>query len=85
MEDTNPLEDVNVTNEFGLSVGNNLPNHSRSVGGRTKYVTPVQHPIFRTKQSAYRFMGYLESLAEVLPDEDKAHTREQVLKAIREI
>lgn len=78
-------DNVDATNEFGLSLGQNLPNHSMTQIGRGKYIAPVIRdvPLFRTKQSAYRYAGWLMTMADMLPDEDGAHSWEQVLHAIR--
>ena len=79
---------INTVNEFMVSTGQNLPNHSSSLAGLPKFVSiigggkPMQ---FRTKQTIYRLAAWLLCLAEVkdLPDEPGAHTFEQVLEAIR--
>lgn len=77
-------EPINTENEFHLSRGENLPNHTASQGGkRQKFVRPVQQPIFRTRQSAYRFMGWLHTMAETLPDEDIPSTYEEILDRIQ--
>jgi len=83
----NPPE-VDTKNEYGLSAGSNLPNHSVSIAGRSKFVRQVvpNVPTFRTKQEAYRFAAWLTEMAEVhLPDEEGAelHTFEAVRDAIR--
>lgn len=74
---------VNTANEFALSAGQNLPNHTALGGRRAKFVRPIQHPLFRTRQSAYRFIGWLEAMAETLPDEDNPTSLEDVRAAIR--
>jgi len=81
-------KEVNTANELGLSAGSNLPNHSTSMAGRSKFVRQVQPsvPTFRTKQEAYRYAAWLTEMAEVhLPDEEGAelHTFEAVRDAIR--
>lgn len=77
---------VNTNNEYALSAGTNLPNHSTSLSGRGKFVkagipTP---PCFRTKQEVYRFCVYALILAEAhgLPDENGSHTFEQIQEAV---
>lgn len=81
-------DEIDTANEFLISFGQNLPNHSESIKGRGHFVRqslPVV-PTFRTKQMAYRFAAYLTTMAEVhLPDEDdaEAHTFEVVRDAIR--
>lgn len=76
---------VNTMNEFALSFGQNMPNHSWSQIGRGKFVR-VGTPdpcIWRTKQSAFRFAAWLATMAEMLPDEEGMHTLEQITEAIR--
>lgn len=86
-EPTASAVQINTANDYALNAGQNLANHSTSLAGRGKFVR-VGMPIpvvFRTKQAAYRFAAWLLALAEAhdLPDEDGAHTFEQVLEAIR--
>lgn len=78
-------ENVDTENEYLLSRGTNLPNHSLSQMGRGAFVTPNYQavPIFRTKQSAYRFAGWLLTMADTLPDEEGSHSFAQVLNAIK--
>jgi hypothetical protein len=87
MDETNEKEvhEVDTTNEYGLSSGKNLPNNTHSMKGQATFIKPMtfEPPIFRTKQSAYRFAGWLLTMAEVLPDEPGAHTLEQITQAIR--
>lgn len=83
----NPPE-INTLNEYGLSAGENLPNHSTAMRGRAKFIRQVQPnvPTFRTKQEAYRFAAWLVEMAEVhLPDEDgcELHTFEAMRHAIQ--
>lgn len=75
---------IDVTNQFGLSVGENLPNHTLSQQGRGKFVRPMvlTPPTFRTRQEAFRFAAWLLALADTLPDEDGAHEFEDVYAAI---
>lgn len=82
---------VDVSRDYPLTAAENLPNHSSATRGQTKFVRVGPHissgdyPIFRTKQSAYRFAGWLLTTVERhgLPDEDGAHSFEQVMEAIR--
>lgn len=78
------MNEINIDNEFQLVTGENMPNHITSLRGQSKFVRPVQHPMFRTKQSAYRFAGWLLMLSETLPDEDAPHSFEEIDSAIRE-
>lgn len=75
---------IDVTNEFALHTGTNLPNHSTTLSGRGKFVrVGSERPLFRTKQSAYRFAAWLLVMSDVLPDEDAAVSFEEVLDAVR--
>lgn len=77
---------VNTLNEFAISAGQNMENHTASMAGRGKFVRQMMPAVatFRTKQEAFRYAAYLVTLAENhLPDEDGAHTYEQVLHAIQ--
>lgn len=74
----------NIDNEFQLIPGKNMGNSSHAMQGRAAFVRPVQHPIFRTKQSAYRFIGWLESMVDGLPDEDEAASADEIREAIRQ-
>lgn len=77
---------VNTLNEFAISAGQNLDNHTASMSGRGKFVRQMMPtvPTFRTKQEAFRYAAYLVTMAEShLPDEDGEHTYEQVLHAIQ--
>ena len=83
----NPPE-IDTANEYGLSAGENLPNHSTAMRGRAKFVRQVlpNVPTFRTRQEAYRFSAWLVEMAEVhLPNEDgcELHTFEAVRDAIQ--
>jgi hypothetical protein len=77
---------VNVANQFALSAGENLPNHTLSQQGKGRFVRPMLQsvPTFRTKQEAYRFAGWLLALSVTLPDEDGAHDFDEVYAAILE-
>lgn len=81
-------QEINTSNDFLLSAGQNLPNHSTSLAGRGRFVRQslTEIPTFRTKQEAYRYAAYLITMAEVhLPDEEgsETHTFEVVLDACR--
>jgi len=82
--------EVNTQNDYAISVGQNLPNHTTSLVGRGKYVRQMisNFPIFRTKQEAYRYAAYLMLLAEnSLPDEEgcELHTFTAVVNAITNV
>ena len=70
MTDQPTTVEVNTANEFLLG----------SNGAR---LAPLIHPVFTTKQSAYRFMAWLECMAELLPDETPAHTLDELRHAVR--
>lgn len=76
--------EVDITNEFALHSGVNLPNHSTTLAGRGKFVrVGLSGPlVFRTKQQAYRFAAHLVSKAEILPGEDSDVSFEEVLDAV---
>lgn len=77
--------DISADNEFALTAGENLPNHSVSEGGkRAKFIRPIQHPIFRTRQSALRFMAWLDAMSVTLPDEDTPATYEQIQEKVQQ-
>lgn len=83
-ESLDPIE-IDTSNEYAISYGQNLPNHSFAAIGRAAFVrqgTPSL-PTFRTRQQAFRYAAYIISMAELLPDEAGEHTFEQVLDAIR--
>lgn len=87
-EGTDETPPVNTMNDYGLSAGQNLPNHSTSMVGRGKFIKQVTAlgPVFRDRQTAYRYAAYLVTMAEVhLPDENdcEAHDFPTVLAAIR--
>lgn len=80
--------EICVDNEYLLSCGQNLPNHTMSQAGRGKYVAQsiASIPMFRTKQAAFRYAAWLIELADgQLPDElDAASpTFDEVRNAIR--
>jgi hypothetical protein len=91
MTNSKPEQDViiDITNEFALHTGQNLPNHTSSLEGRGKFVR-VGYPapvIFRSKQEVYRFCAYALSMAETLPDETVgpvAHSFEQIQEAVND-
>lgn len=68
--------------------GENLPNHSTSLAGRGRYVrispqtATTTVPIFRTRQEAYRLAANLLCTAQELPNEDNAHTWDEILEAV---
>lgn len=85
MSDETP--EVDNTNEFIISKGENLPNHSTSMRGLGKFVrqsTPVV-PEFRTRHAAYRYAAWLITQAEFLPAEEgqEAYEFDDVLKAVQ--
>lgn len=75
---------VNTINEWMLSYGSNMDNHSYTLAGRGKFVK-VGRPdtvIFRTQQEIYRFCAHLMAQAVLLPHEEGEHTFEEVQHAI---
>ena len=78
---------IDTTNDYLLSLGENLPNHSMSRRGLGKFVTQSLHemPIWRTRQDAFRYAAWLVEMAEILPDTEgeEGVTFEQVRNAIR--
>ncbi len=71
-------------NDFGLMSGSNAVNHTHSMNGRGNFVHPIMHPVFRTKDAAFRFAAFLLTMAETLPNEgDEEYTFEEVLEAVR--
>lgn len=79
--------EINTQNDFLLSFGSNLPNHSMTLAGKGKFVRQSVGivPTFRTRQEAFRYASWLIELADMLPDEEgcESHTFEEVRKAIR--
>lgn len=77
-----------TVNDFVVIGGQNLPNHSQSLKGRAKFIAFGRNdlPAIRTKQHAYRVAAYLLQMAEIqdLPNEEGAHTFEEVREAIRQ-
>jgi len=76
---------VSTVNEFAVHTGENLANHTASLRGQGKFIrTGVSGPLMmRTKQSVYRLCVYLNTMAEMLPDEPGEHTYEEVEAAIQ--
>jgi len=72
-----PEPPIDTTNEFLLGARGH---HGLGLGA---YIAPTFHPRFATRQQAYRFGAWLETMAEVLPEEDGAYTYEQIRDAIR--
>jgi hypothetical protein len=83
------VEPIETQNDFALHAGQNLPNHSTSLAGRGRYVRQSfqEVPIFRDRESAYRYAAWLITMAEVhLPSgikRDEPITFDEVLNAIR--
>jgi hypothetical protein len=78
---------IDTINEYAMSAGQNLPNHSTSIAGRGRFVRQgvPEVPTFRTKQQAFRYAAWLIEMAgNHLPDEDgcASHTFEEVRAAI---
>lgn len=87
-EGINETPSINTGNDYGLSAGQNLPNHSTSLSGRGKFIRQVVNslPEFRDRQAAYRFAAYLVTMAEFhLPDDDGCEGQdfEAILNAVR--
>lgn len=66
---------TDLTN-YTITTGENLPNHSMSMGGHSKFVRitatgPVSVPTFRTRQEAFRVCAHVLKAVEEfgLPDE----------------
>jgi hypothetical protein len=56
------------------------------MNGRAKFIRQGRSdvPTFRTKQDTFRYAAYLVTMAEIhLPDDEGAHTYEEVLNAIQ--
>lgn len=91
-ETVEPEFPVSVANDYAINYGQNLANHTAAMRGLGKFVRVGMHtstgdfPIFRTRQEAYRFIGWILAFVEKqeLPDEDGSHSFEQVTEAIRE-
>lgn len=79
-------EQINTLNEWAVSAGTNMPNHTTTMRGRGKFIklSKSDPVILRTKQEAYRLAAYILIMAELqdLPNEDGAHTLEQITNAI---
>lgn len=80
--------ELNTTNDWGITKGENLPNHSASQMGRGKFVRQGRSdiPTFRDRQTAYRYAAWLVAMADVLPDDDgqEGITFDDVLSAVQE-
>jgi hypothetical protein len=64
-------QEIDTTNEFML-------------GKNARGLMPGMHPMFRNKQSAYRFAAWLLEMSDLLPDDSLGpHSFEQVREAIR--
>lgn len=79
---------IDTTNDYLLSAGQNLPNHTMTRAGLGRYVTQSlrEVPLFRTKQEAFRYAAWLSVMADAyLPDDPDApaFTFEQVRDAVR--
>lgn len=78
---------INTINEFMISTGENLPNHSAALMGRARFVrqSRPEVPTFRTKQMALRYAAWLVEMAELLPDDEDQPgvTFEQIRDAVR--
>lgn len=70
--------EIETINDWALHAGENLPNHSKSLIGRGKFVKQGMQevPTFRTRQEAYRYAAWLVSMAEILPDEEGCETHD---------
>ena len=90
MADTGRETTIDTKNEFNVRSGQNLPNHSASLRGHSKFVKPMRDgmPTFRTRQSAYRFAAWLIAMAESaeLPDEpDQPFEFDDILAAVTDM
>lgn len=79
--------EVDVSNAFGLVTGENLPNHSFSLKGLSRYVAQAgdaRAPLFRTQQEAFRYAAWLVNMAEYyLPNEEVPSSFDEVREAVR--
>lgn len=74
---------INTENEFAVTSGQNLANHTSSLQGRGRYIqfsSPIRP--MRTKQAVYRVCAWLLTLAPSLPDEEGEHSFEEIQEAI---
>lgn len=72
-----PLSILETANEFMLA---------ERGGGRGAEISPMLLPRMRTRQQAYRFAAWCETMADVLPNEPgSTATYEQIRAAIRNI
>lgn len=77
--------EADATNEWLITAGENLSNHSASLRGQGKYVAITRTDLLlRTKQQVFRLIAWLLVLAEAngLPDEDVASTLDEVIDAV---
>ena len=78
---------IKVINDYMISSGENLPNHSASAMGRGKFIRQSRPdiPTFRDRQTAFRYAAYIILMADLLPDDDgqEGVTFPEVLDAIR--
>lgn len=77
-----------ITNEYMVGFGQNLPNHSESLRGRAGFIRQAVSgiPTFRTREAAYRYAAWLVvQAATMLPAEEPGadFTFEQVLDAVQ--
>ncbi len=79
--------EVKCINEWGIGSQQNLANHTVSQQGFPRFVRQSlpSVPLFRTRHAAYRYVAWLLTLAELLPDEpgQEGITYEQVLDAVQ--
>ncbi|HTS10100.1 MAG TPA: hypothetical protein VMP68_31345 [Candidatus Eisenbacteria bacterium] len=81
-------KEVKTDNDYLISSGENLPNHSASMMGRGKFIrqSRMDIPTFRDRQSAFRYAAYVVEMADaLLPDDDgqEGVTFNDVRSAIR--
>jgi len=79
---------VDTTNEFIVQSGENMANHTMSMGGRSRYVIvggSTRRIEMRTKQQAYRLCAYVLALSDTLPDEDVPSSYKEVVEAINNV
>lgn len=85
------LNKVKTNCTFVVLVGENLPNHSMSLQGLSKFVRISgfsqnnNYPIVRTRQEAYRLAAHLLANSQDLPHEDLPSTWDEVLDAVLEV
>jgi hypothetical protein len=79
---TAPMSNMDARNEFVVVAGQNLPNHSTSLAGRGQFVQIGQTRPMRTKQEAYRLVGWLLAYVDTLPDDITEATLEMIQEQI---